>query len=74
MPAGNVFPGMYVPVLKGNDVIYEQVVTRRESVRTEIVYDLEIDRTHNFIANGIVVHNSIYKFRGAAVSNVLSFS
>ena len=36
-------------------------------------YDLEIDKTHNFIADGIVVHNSIYRFRGAAVSNIIQF-
>ncbi|MBI2461483.1 MAG: PD-(D/E)XK nuclease family protein, partial [Candidatus Rokubacteria bacterium] len=34
---------------------------------------LEVDRTHNFVADGVVVHNSIYKFRGAASSNVLGF-
>ena len=73
MPAANIFPGMYVPVMKGQGVVYEQVIARSEEVREEMVYDLEIVRTHNFIANRVVVHNSIYKFRGAAVSNVLSF-
>ena len=73
IPAGNIFPGMHIPVVKGRSVIYEQVVKRYESVRTQMVYDLEVERTHNFIANSVVVHNSIYKFRGAAVSNVLSF-
>src|SRR5262249_40187595 len=29
------------------------------------VHDLEVEGTHNFVANGIVTHNSIYKFRGA---------
>src|SRR5437763_4187672 len=37
------------------------------------VYDLDIDRTHNFIANGIVTHNSIYGFRGADIRNILEF-
>jgi DNA helicase-2/ATP-dependent DNA helicase PcrA len=37
------------------------------------VYDLEIEKTHNFIANGVVVHNSIYAFRGASMSNILHF-
>ena len=39
----------------------------------EPVYDLDIDRTHNFVANGIVTHNSIYKFRGADFRNLLKF-
>jgi DNA helicase-2/ATP-dependent DNA helicase PcrA len=73
MPAGNVLPGHYLPVLKGDRVVYERVVKVSEELRTSAVYDLEVDRTHNFIAGGVVVHNSIYKFRGAAISNVLGF-
>jgi superfamily I DNA/RNA helicase len=37
------------------------------------VYDLDIERTHNFIANGLVTHNSIYGFRGADITNILEF-
>jgi superfamily I DNA/RNA helicase len=37
------------------------------------VYDLDIAHTHNFIAGGIVTHNSIYSFRGADISNILNF-
>jgi superfamily I DNA/RNA helicase len=37
------------------------------------VYDLDIEHTHNFIANGIVTHNSIYGFRGADITNILEF-
>src|SRR5205807_3240660 len=37
------------------------------------VYDLDVERTHNFIANGIVTHNSIYGFRGADIRNILEF-
>jgi DNA helicase-2/ATP-dependent DNA helicase PcrA len=37
------------------------------------VYDLDIEGTHNFIAEGIVTHNSIYGFRGADISNILEF-
>ena len=32
-----------------------------------------MDRTHNFVANAIVTHNSIYKFRGADFRNLLKF-
>ncbi|HEU5305374.1 MAG TPA: UvrD-helicase domain-containing protein, partial [Gemmatimonadales bacterium] len=73
MPAGNVLPGHYLPVVRGDEVVYEQIVDVTEEQRTSEVYDLEIDRTHNFIADGVVVHNSIYKWRGAAISNVLGF-
>ena len=35
-----------------------------------IVYDLEINSVHNYIANGVVVHNSIYSWRGADYKNI----
>ncbi|MBI1848037.1 MAG: PD-(D/E)XK nuclease family protein [Candidatus Rokubacteria bacterium] len=73
MPAGNVLPGHCLPVVRDQRVVYERVVSVTEEQRTSVVYDLEVDRTHNFVADGIVVHNSIYKFRGAAISNVLGF-
>ncbi|MBI4058206.1 UvrD-helicase domain-containing protein [Candidatus Gottesmanbacteria bacterium] len=71
--AKNILEGMYVPVLHNFEVEYERVTERREEITTEEVYDLEIAHTHNFVADAVVVHNSIYKFRGAAVSNVISF-
>jgi DNA helicase-2/ATP-dependent DNA helicase PcrA len=37
------------------------------------VYDLDIEATHNFVANGLITHNSIYGFRGADISNILDF-
>jgi DNA helicase-2/ATP-dependent DNA helicase PcrA len=37
------------------------------------VFDLNIEGTHNFIANGVLTHNSIYGFRGADIQNILSF-
>ncbi|MGH2910138.1 MAG: UvrD-helicase domain-containing protein [Solirubrobacteraceae bacterium] len=37
------------------------------------VYDLDIAHTHNFIADGLITHNSIYGFRGADIGNILEF-
>jgi DNA helicase-2/ATP-dependent DNA helicase PcrA len=37
------------------------------------VYDLNVARTHNFIVNGIVTHNSVYRWRGAKVENMQHF-
>ena len=73
MPAKNVLVGQYLPILVGRKIVYDQVVKRDEEWRECPVYDLEIERTHNFVANGVVVHNSIYKFRGAALSNILNY-
>jgi DNA helicase-2/ATP-dependent DNA helicase PcrA len=37
------------------------------------VYDLQVDPVHHYVANGVLVHNSIYKFRGADIRNILEF-
>jgi DNA helicase-2/ATP-dependent DNA helicase PcrA len=37
------------------------------------VYDLEVDRIHTYVADGVLVHNSVYKFRGADFRNILQF-
>ncbi len=37
------------------------------------VFDLDVESTHNFIAGGLVTHNSIYGFRGADITNILNF-
>ena len=34
-----------------------------ESIGTELVYDITVDKTHTFIANGIVVSNCAYEVR-----------
>ncbi len=51
-----------------------EVVERVERVALDQpVYDLDVERTHNFVANGLVTHNSIYAFRGADIRNILEF-
>jgi len=40
-----------------SDILWEKIKTI-EYVGIEEVFDIEIDRTHNFIANGLCVHNS----------------
>lgn len=41
--------------------------------KEETVYDLDIEYFHNYFANGILVHNSIYGFRGADPKNLELF-
>lgn len=38
-----------------------------------VVYDINVQNTYNFIANGLVSHNSIYSFRGAKPENINLF-
>ena len=37
------------------------------------VHDLEVSPTHTFVAGGLVTRNSIYRFRGADIRNILEF-
>ena len=37
------------------------------------VYDLEVTPTHSYLAAGVLVHNSVYRFRGADYRNILQF-
>ena len=37
------------------------------------VYDLEVEPTHSYLAGGVLVHNSIYRFRGADLRNIVQF-
>jgi DNA helicase-2/ATP-dependent DNA helicase PcrA len=69
-PAGSVFPGMHVFTADGTYDVVESV-ERVELDRP--VYDLDVAHTHNFVADGVVTHNSIYGFRGADIQNILGF-
>ncbi|MCK5416589.1 UvrD-helicase domain-containing protein [Candidatus Parcubacteria bacterium] len=74
VPASNVLEGMFLPVVTSKGVIHDQIILRTEKEKKIIVYDLEIEKTHNFIVNGVVVHNSIYAFRGSSMHNIMQFS
>ena len=37
------------------------------------VHDLQVEPTHTYVADGVLVHNSVYKFRGADIRNILEF-
>ena len=63
VPLSHLRPGMHVLVDDGSGGF---VPTRVDEVDTVVydgpVYDLEVDGTHNFVAEHICVRNSIYKF------------
>jgi superfamily I DNA/RNA helicase len=69
-PASSVRPGMVMFTADGG---YDVVESARSVSLDRAVYDLNIEATHNFVANGILTHNSIYSFRGADITNILEF-
>jgi len=68
--ADDVRTGM---VMFSDDGTFDTVESVERISLDRPVYDLDIDRTHNFVANGIVTHNSVYGFRGADINNILDF-
>jgi DNA helicase-2/ATP-dependent DNA helicase PcrA len=70
MPASSVRPGMAMFTEDGDYDIVESVA-RVELDRP--VYDIDVEHTHNFVASGLITHNSIYSFRGSDVTNILNF-
>jgi DNA helicase-2/ATP-dependent DNA helicase PcrA len=73
LPASHMHPGMTVPVLNGTAVLADQVVSVSQEIYSGPVYDLDVANVHNYVANGIIVHNSIYSWRGADFRNILNF-
>ena len=70
MPASSVRPGM-VMITDAGDL---DPVSSVDWIELDAsVYDLDVERLHNFIASGLVTHNSIYSFRGADIRNILEF-
>ncbi len=70
IPASSVRPGMTV---FGDDESYDVVEWVERVALERPVYDIDVEDTHNFIANGLVTHNSIYSFRNADIRNILDF-
>ena len=73
MPIGNALPGMEI-LIHSDDGFNVALVDGVSSVPYDgPVYDLEVERVHTYVANGVLVHNSVYKFRGADFRNILQF-
>ncbi len=70
VPASSVRAGM---VMVGEDGDFDLVETVERVGLDGLVYDIDVAGTHNFVANGIVTHNSVYKFRGADHRNLMRF-
>ena len=72
-PAAHIHPGMLVPVFENGQIVADQVTEVQKIAYNGPVYDLDIEKVHNYIASGVAVHNSIYSWRGADFRNILNF-
>jgi DNA helicase-2/ATP-dependent DNA helicase PcrA len=70
IPAASVRRGM---VMFDGDGGYDVVESAEVVPLDRPVYDLNVEGTHNFVANGITTHNSVYSFRHADIRNILDF-
>jgi len=72
-PAANILPTMNVGYYKNGTLIEDMVVSVGREKYGGLVYDLDIENTHNYIAENVPVHNSIYGWRSADVRIMLDF-
>lgn len=73
LPASQIHPGMIVPVEVDGKIINDKVLNVTREHYSGPVYDLDVPKVHNYVADGVVVHNSIYSWRGANFQNILNF-
>lgn len=73
LPISQLHQYMTVPILKGGMFVDEQIASVEKKDYQGYVYDLDIEKTHTYTANGFAVHNSIYGFRKADIRNILDF-
>jgi ATP-dependent DNA helicase UvrD/PcrA len=76
MPLAHLREGMKILARDGDDPS-ALVEARVDAVAVDDykgpVYDLEVEPTHTYVADGLLVHNSIYAFRGADMRNIVEF-
>jgi len=73
MPAAHMKKEMIIPVLKGEEIVEEKIVSVERKIYKGEVIDFNVSNVHNFCAEGIMVHNSIYSWRQADIRNILEF-
>jgi DNA helicase-2/ATP-dependent DNA helicase PcrA len=72
-PLSHLRPGMTVLVDLDGELVPERVESVEFDWHDGPIYDLEVSPTHTFVADGVLVRNSIYRFRGADISNINDF-
>ncbi len=72
-PLSHLQPGMKVLVEQKGQLVEANVDEITQTPYDGPVFDLEVDPLHTYLADGMLVHNSIYSFRAADIRNILDF-
>jgi len=73
MPAGNIVRGFMVPILENDQIVFDEVISVKKEYCAEETYDLDIETYHNYIAEGVMVHNSIFGWASGDPTLMLDF-
>ena len=73
-PASHLRVGMLIPTLEGTNIVAKEIKEVKMKKYAGKVYDLNVKDSHTFAVNNMVVHNSIYAWRGANFRNILEFN
>ena len=73
IPLSHLHLGMKVLIAKNHELVEVSVDEVTQTTYSGPVFDLEVNPTHTYLAKGMLVHNSVYSFRGADVRNILDF-
>lgn len=71
-PASHIHPEMILAIEKDGKIESDVVKEVKWIDYEGPVYDIDINHVHNYLANGVVVHNSIYSWRGANFQNLIN--
>src|SRR5262249_28849067 len=72
-PAAHLRPSMRVPVWQDGKIVDEEITTVEFVTFDGMVYDLDVAHLHNYAVSNVIVHNSVYAFRGADIRNIRFF-
>ncbi len=72
-PAAHLRPSMIVPVWQAGRIVDDEIIAIEHIDYNGVVYDLDVADLHNYAVNDVIVHNSVYAFRGADVRNIRMF-
>jgi len=72
-PAAHLRPSMRVPMWQDGKIVDEEIATVEFVDYDGMVYDLDVAHLHNYAVSDVIVHNSVYAFRGADIRNIRVF-